>query len=33
VADIALVREQFAEGGDSGQVTNYGIYLTAGYQF
>ncbi len=33
VADIAVVREQFAEGGDSGQATNYGIYFTAGYQF
>jgi hypothetical protein len=30
VADIALVREQFMEGGESGQVTNYGFYLTAG---
>lgn len=33
VADIAVVRERFAAAGDSGQVTNYGVYLTAGYEF
>jgi hypothetical protein len=32
-ADIGLVRESFLEGGESGQVTNYGIYLSAGYEF
>ena len=32
-AEIALVREQFLEGGESGQVTNYGIYATVSYEF
>lgn len=32
-ADFAVVREQFLEGGESGQVTNYGIYATAAYEF
>jgi len=29
----AVVRESFAEDGDSGQMTNYGLYLTIGYVF
>lgn len=33
VGDIALVRERFVEGGESGQVTNFGIYTSIGYEF
>lgn len=33
LAEVALVREQFAEGGESGQMTTYGFYVTAGYEF
>lgn len=29
----ALVRESFYEDGESGQMTNYGVYLTVGYVF
>ncbi len=31
--DGALVRESFSEGGESAQMTNYGIYVTVGYIF
>ncbi|MFH1501555.1 MAG: hypothetical protein ABIG03_00775 [Candidatus Eisenbacteria bacterium] len=33
VAELAVVRETFLEGGESGQVTNYGLYATVGYEF
>ncbi len=33
IAEIGLVRETFLEGGESGQVTNYGVYATIGYEF
>ncbi len=33
VLEGALVRESFSEGGESGQMTNYGIYVTVGYVF
>ncbi len=29
----AIVRESFSEGGESGQMTNYGLYVTVGYVF
>lgn len=32
-AEVAVVREQFSEGGESAQVTNYGIYATVAYEF
>ena len=32
-AEVAVVREQFAEGGESAQVTNYGLYATVAYEF
>ena len=32
-SEIAVVRESFAEGGESGQVTSYGVYLTISYEF
>jgi hypothetical protein len=32
-AEVAVVREQFLEGGESAQVTNYGIYATVSYEF
>jgi long-subunit fatty acid transport protein len=33
VGYLAIVREQFAEGGESGQMTTYGIYASMGYEF
>jgi len=33
VGRLAVVREQFVEGGESGQVTNYGVYVSMGYEF
>ena len=33
IAEIGLVRETFLEGGESGQVTNYGLYATIAYEF
>jgi hypothetical protein len=32
-SEIALVRESYSEGGESGQVTSYGVYVTIGYEF
>ena len=31
--EAALVREQYADGDESEQVVNYGIYVTVGYEF
>ncbi len=31
--EAAVVRESFSEGGESGLMTNYGLYLTIGYVF
>lgn len=31
--DVAVVREQFIEGGEGGQVTNYGLYASVAYEF
>ncbi len=31
--EAAVVREQFREGGESGQVVTYGVYATVGYEF
>jgi len=33
VGRLSLVRETFAEGEESGQVTNYGVYASVGYEF
>ncbi len=33
VLEGAIVRESFSEGGESAQMTNYGVYVTVGYIF
>jgi opacity protein-like surface antigen len=33
VVEAAFVREQFSEGGETAQVTNYGFYTSVGYVF